>query len=151
MNDKLSCTQILELALDKEKQAFEFYKDAAKRVMDTNGKMLFELFAIEEQKHIARLEFELIKSGKTTPQTEDLLSLDDLDFIVEITLGTKDIYLDILSGAIQKEHEAFKLYMNLLVLVDSAETRNVLEALIEEEIRHKILLEIKFNYTNAQK
>ena len=29
------------------------------------------------------------------------------------------------------------------------ETRNVLEALIEEEIRHKLLLEMKYNHANA--
>ena len=149
MDYKLSCTQILELALDKEKQAYEFYKSAAETVNDPNGKLLFDLFAIEEQKHIARLEFELIKSGKTTPITEDLLDVDDLDFIVDVTPEMKDIYLDILLGAINKEREAFKLFINLLSIAESPETRNILEALIEEEVRHKLLLEMKFNYAKT--
>ncbi len=150
MDDKLTCTQILEIALEKEKGAFEFYTDASKKINDANGKMLFELFAIEEQRHIARLEFELIKAGKTVPLNEDMLNFEDLDFIVEITPEMKGIYLDILSGAIKKEHDAFRLYMSMLPLADSIETRNILEALIEEEVRHKILLEIKFNYATAQ-
>ncbi|MBW8016011.1 MAG: ferritin family protein [Planctomycetes bacterium] len=148
MDDKLSCTQILELALDKEKQAYEFYRKAGQTVKDSNAKMLFDLFAIEEQKHIARLEFELIKSGKTTPQTEDLLDLNDLDFIVDVTDEMKDIYMDILLGAINKEHESFKLYISLLAIADSPESRNVLEALIEEEARHKLLLEMKYNHAS---
>jgi rubrerythrin len=149
MDDKLTCTQILELALDKEKQAYKFYKEAAETVKDSNAKMLFDLFAIEEQKHIARLEFELIKSGKTTPQTEDIMDLNDLDFVVDITDEMKDIYLDILLGAINKEHDAFKLYINMLPLANSIETRSVLEALIEEEARHKLLLEMRYNYATT--
>ena len=149
MDDKLSCTHILELALDKEKQAYEFYRKAGQTVKDSNAKMLFDLFAIEEQKHIARLEFELIKSGKTTPQTEDILDLNDLDFIVEVTDEMKEIYLDILLGAINKEHESFKLYVSLLAIAETPETRNVLESLIEEEIRHKLLLEMKYNHASA--
>ena len=32
MGEKLTGTQVLELALNKEKDAYEFYKDAAERV-----------------------------------------------------------------------------------------------------------------------
>jgi len=149
MEEKLTGTQVLELALNKEKDAYEFYKDAAERVKDPNGKMLFEIFAAEERKHMARIEFELIKSGITTPQNEEELSLEDLDFVVDVKPEMKDIYLDILTGAIQKEHEAFKLFISLLFIAESVETRNVLEALIEEEARHKLLLEMKLNYAIA--
>lgn len=149
MNDKLSCTQILELALDKERQAYEFYKEASEMVRNSNAKMLFDLLATEEKKHVARIEFELIKSGKTTPQTEDILDLNDLDFVIEVPPQMKEIYLDILLGAINKEHESFKLYISLLSIADSPESINILESLIEEEARHKLLLEIKYNHATA--
>lgn len=149
MEDKLSCTQILELALDKEKQSYEFYITAAESVKNSNAKNLFEIFAAEERKHIARLEFELIKSGKTTPITEDVFDLNDLDFIIEVAPETKEIYLDILLGAINKEHESFRLYTTLLRITDSQESRNILESLIEEEIRHKLILEMKYNHATT--
>jgi rubrerythrin len=150
MENNLTVTEILEMALEKEKDAVKFYKTAVTSVKDPKAKMLFELFAIEEQKHVARLEFELIKTGKTISQDEDLLSFEDLDFIVEVTPEMKPVYLDILIGAINKEDEALKLFLNMLPLTDSIETRDILAALIEEEVRHKILLEIKYNRAYAQ-
>jgi len=145
MSDMLTCTQILELALDKEKNTHQFYLNAIDKVSDINAKRLFELLAEEEVKHQARLEFELIKSGKTVDTPQDILQLEDLDFTIEVTPDMKPIYLDILAGAIKKEHEAFKLFMGLLPLADSQETRDVLESLIEEEIGHKIILQLKYN------
>lgn len=150
MEDSLTSTEILEIALVKEKEAHEFYKEAARSIKDPNGKLLFTLFAVEEQKHVARLEFELIKAGKSIEQSEDLLGFEDLDFIVDITPDMKEIYLDILLGAINREDEAFKLFLSMLPIADSAETRTILEGLIEEEIRHKILLQMKYNHAKSQ-
>ena len=148
MEENVTSTEILELAIEKEKESFKFYKDAVKKVDNTNAKIFFELLAVEEQKHISKLEFELIKRGKVvTRQEEESLNMDDLDFVIEVTPESKEIYLDILSGAIQRERQSFKLYLNLYAATAAPpETRNTLEALIEEEIRHKMMLEIKYNH-----
>ena len=150
MDDNLTCTEILEMALEKEKDAVKFYKTASKSVKNTKAKLLFDLFAIEEQKHVARIKFELNKTGKTISQSEDLLGFEDLDFTIEVTPEMKPVYLDILAGAINKEDESIKLFINMLPMADSIETRDGLAALIEEEARHKIMLQIKYNHAYTQ-
>ena len=125
-------------------------KDAPAPLLTDSAQNAAE-FAIEEQKHITRIEFELIKKGKTVIQEEELLGFEDLDFIVEVTPDIKEVYLDILAGAIKKERESFRAYLNLYSMANTPETRETLEALIEEELRHKMLLEIKYNYASGLK
>jgi len=60
MSKQKTVTELLELALQREKDAYNFFKEAADSVDNPTLKMLLDLFAIEEERHIAKVEFELL-------------------------------------------------------------------------------------------
>lgn len=144
MSDPQTYEEILEFALERELQAIEYYKDAADQMPDNNSKMLFELLAIEERRHQALLEFELLKTGKVIDDTENVLMLSDLDLVVEIPETLRLTYLNILKEAMRREDKAFKVYVDLMSKAPSPETRIAAANLAQEEVRHKLLLEIKY-------
>ena len=150
MSKQKTVTELLELALQREKDAYNFFKEAADSVDNPTLKMLLDLFAIEEERHIAKVEFELLKQGEVIPDTERVLNMNDLDFVVEVPPEYKEDYLDILSGAINKEQAAFNVYIDLLSNVECEETKEILRGLAEEEMRHKIMLELKYNHASQQ-
>lgn len=150
MSQQKTVVELLELALQREKDSYSFFKESAKAVDEPTVKMLFDLFAIEEERHIARVEFELLKTGKTIPDVDRILDMNDLDFVIDVPPELKSTYLDILAGAINKEQEAFEVYIDLLSTVECEETRVILYGLAEEEMRHKIMLEMKYNHASSQ-
>ncbi len=135
---------ILEFALERERQAYEFYIDAAKSMQDKSAKVLFELLAVEEQRHHGQLELEILKTGKVIPDTETLLTFNDLDFTVNVPDDLREVYLDLLKEAMKREDRSFKVYVDLMSKETSPETRNTAANLAQEEVRHKLLLEIKY-------
>ena len=149
MGQPKTVTELLELALQRETEAYNFFKEAAASVDNPTVKMLFDLFAIEEERHIAKVEFELLKTGKVIPDVDRVLNMNDLDFVVEVPPELKSTYLDILAGAITKEQNAFDVYIDLLSTVDCEETREILKGLAEEEMRHKVMLEMKYNHASS--
>jgi rubrerythrin len=144
MSDPQTYEELLEFALEREIQAIEYYTDAADKMGDSKSKTLFELLAIEEQRHQALLEFELLKTGKVISNTENILTLSDLELIVEIPDTLRQTYLDILKEAMRREDKAFKVYVDLMAKAPSPETRIAAANLAQEEVRHKLLLEIRY-------
>lgn len=144
MTESQTYEDVLEFALERELQAIEYYRDATDKMPDTNSKMLFKLLAIEEQRHQALLELELLKTGKVIPDTENILNLSNLDITVEIPDTLRKTYLNILKEAMRREDRAFKVYVDLMSKAPSPETRIAAANLAQEEVRHKLLLEIKY-------
>ena len=145
MDKPQTAIEILSFAVERERQSEKFYSDTAKSIDDPNFKKLFEIFAMEEKMHAARLEFELIKNGKTVPNAQQNIKLNDLQITIDVPNHMKKMYLEILEAAIAKEDKSFRTYTALLNKMEDPEVIKTLEDLIEEEIRHKLILEIKYN------
>ena len=54
-------------------------------------------------------------------------------------------YKDMLMLAMEKEEAAFRTYVNLLPNVQDQESREVLLAIAEEEVKHKLRFEIEYD------
>ena len=54
-------------------------------------------------------------------------------------------YKDILLLAIEKEEASFRTYVNLLPTVHDQASREVLLAIAEEEVKHKLRFEIEYD------
>ena len=136
--------EILEFAINREVEAYNFYTAIVERVKDPQMCMVFQELAAEELEHKAKLELEVIKLGKTVPlkqQTEilppeQITSNDQADLDVD--------YKDILTLAMQKEEASFRTYVNLIPKVQDQQSREVLLALAEEEVKHKLRFEIEY-------
>jgi rubrerythrin len=54
-------------------------------------------------------------------------------------------YKDMLLLGIEKEEASFRTYVNLLANVDDEESREVLLAIAEEEVKHKLRFETEYD------
>ncbi len=135
--------EILELAISREEDANKFFLIMAARVERPEMRKVFEDLAAEELEHKAKLELEVIKSGRVvtaTGKTEPIFGTDP-----ETSLPKLDMdYKDMLILGMQKEESSFRLYVDLAARVSSEEAYDTLLALAEEEVKHKLRFEMEY-------
>ena len=137
--------EILEFAIAREVEAYNFFMALAERVQNPEIASVFEDLAKEELEHKAKLELELIKTGKTLPRTEKV-TVPDHEYIVSNVDAPLDMdYKDVLMLGIEKEEASFRTYVNLIPNVQDEESREVLLALAEEEVKHKLRFETEYD------
>jgi rubrerythrin len=138
--------EILEYAISREVEAYYFYLALAGRVDTPRMRQVFEDLAAEELEHRARLELEMIKTGKTMPEQQMPSGRPESDYIMSDSDSLLDMdYTDMLLLGIEKEDAAFRIYVNLIPNVNDEESREVLLALAQEEVRHKLRFETEYD------
>ena len=145
MHKTESYEEVLAFAIDREIDANQFYLALASRVDSKEMRKVLGDLAAEELEHKAKLELELIKTGKTveikqppeTPQRTYIISdgqsLLDMD------------YKSMLKLAMEKEDAAFRLYVNLVPNAPDIESREVLLAIAQEEVKHKLRFQLEYD------
>jgi len=136
--------EILQFAIAREIEAYNFYLALAERVQNPQIEKLFRDLAQEELEHKEKLELEVLKSGRTVsrepqgliPAHEYIISNDDASLDID--------YKDVLMLGMEKEEASFRTYINLLSNVDGEQSREVLLALAEEEVKHKLRFENEY-------
>jgi len=136
--------EILELAIAREEDANQFYMILAARSTNDEMRKIFEDLADEELEHKAKLELEVIKTGRvvTAAEKPELETKNDTG-----TVGP-DVdmdYKDMLIMGMQKEEASFRLYVDLAGRVINEDARETLMALAEEEVKHKLRFETEYD------
>ncbi len=141
-----SIEEILEYAISREVEAYYFCLALAGRVDTPRMRQVFEDMAAEELEHKAKLELEMIKMGKTLPARQMPSGRPESDYIMSDSDAPLDMdYADMLLLGMEKEEAAFRLYVNLIPSVHDEESREVLLALAQEEVRHKLRFETEYD------
>jgi rubrerythrin len=136
--------KILELAIAREVEAYNFYLALADRVESQEIRKAFEDLAKEELEHKAKLELEVMKTGKTVVVEEKPLR-PERSYILSDDESPLDMdYKDMLLLAMEKEEAAFRIYVNLAASAQDEESREVLLAIAEEEVKHKLRFETEY-------
>ena len=143
MNKFESDEEILELAISREEDAYKFFLILAARAERPEMRKIFEELASEELEHKAKLELEVMKSGKVLTATEKPELTSDDYAQTEIPKLNMD-YKDMLIMSMQKEESSFRLYVDLAARVSSEDTYETLLALAEEEVKHKLRFEMEY-------
>jgi rubrerythrin len=139
----VSTNKIISLAIKKEQEAFEFYRNAIKITTIMSAKTLFTKLADEEKKHKQILlnlddkEIVLLIRSKT--------SYDKLAKLLMLTPITE--YNDIkkiFEVAIIKEKEAYQFYSGYANTVEPGKIKKILDALAKMEQKHKNLISIEY-------
>lgn len=140
-----SVDEILDFAIEKETEAYQFYTDWAERLDDPVMSEVFREFAQQEMGHKEKLL--KVKEGKLqlTVTPEGVPDLKISDYLVEIKPHAAVSYQEALIVAMQREKASFRLYNDLAVRAESQELRNLFLALAQEEARHKLRLEIAYD------
>lgn len=137
--------EILEFAIAREVEANNFYMALAERVASPEIRKIFEDLAEEELEHKARLELEVMKTGKVLPVSEKV-AIPKHDYIVSDDQSLLDMdYKDILMLGMEKEEASFRTYVNLAAQAKDVESSELLLALAEEEVKHKIRFETEYD------
>lgn len=140
-----SANDIIDFAIDSEKQAYQFYKNLSNSTSDPTMRQVFNDFAKEEKQHQATLEG--IKAGKTplfdisTPITDLKIS----DYLPEIPASNEMDYKQALIVAMHREKKAYKLYSDLAVQIKDQNLKNLFLALAHEEANHKLRFELEYD------
>ena len=141
-----SFEEIVLFAMDKEKEAVDFYSGLAKNAVFSGARETLEGFAGEEQNHYDMLE----NLGKAENKLADykfewIPDIKRSNYLVDVD-DPKDMdYADLLRLAMKREEKALKLYNELLEKADKEELKNVFKMLCQEEAKHKLALETMYD------
>jgi rubrerythrin len=141
-----SIDEILSFAVDKEKEAVDFYLALAKEATRASLKETFERFAKEEEKHVALLSD--ISGNKAKIDSYEFKTITDLkisDYMVEVEYEEGMPMPEILKLAMKREENAVKLYSMLADQTDNEEAKKVFMILVQEESKHKLGLESMYD------
>ncbi|HUJ89068.1 MAG TPA: ferritin family protein [Syntrophorhabdales bacterium] len=139
---------IIDLAIDKEEQSYGFYIGLQSRVKDQGTRETLGFLAGEEVKHkefLARY-----RKGDLGPDTLRLSHVVDYSIAEHLeppdlkeTLEEKDAYL----LAAHRELRAFNFYRALAAIHPEGVTRQMLDRMANEELKHKE--KVEYLYSNA--
>jgi rubrerythrin len=140
-----SDNEILEFAIAREMEAYHLYMALAERVASPQMRKVFEDLAKEELDHKEKLELEVMKTGQTVPATPKF-NIPEHEYIISDNQLQLDMdYKDMLLLGIEKEEASFRIYIDLISQVQDKESREVLLALAEEEVKHKLRFETEYD------
>ena len=139
-----SADEVLDFAIEREKEAAAFYTDLAGRMRNPEMQKVFAGFAREEEGHRAKLQ--QVKEGKRMVKTAaKVQDLKIADYIVETEPKPDMEYRDALVLAMQKEKAAFKLYTALAGSSNDDALKTLFLSLAQEEAKHKLRFELEYD------
>lgn len=139
-----SVDAVLDFAIEKEQEAYEFYTDLIEKVSQPGMSRIFKEFAAQEKGHKAKLE--AVKQGKTLePSAKKIQDLKIADYTVEVEASAQMDYQEALILAMKREKASFKLYTHLAESAVTEDLRNTFLALAEEEAKHKLRVEVEYD------
>ncbi len=138
-----SVDEIIEYALDNEREAVAFYQEISENENLAGVKKTFEDFAAEEEKHVRLLEdLGGDKEKISEYKFEWIPDMKRSNYMVDITYEKGMHYTDILRLAMKREEKALQLYNELAEkAAEKPEFVQVFKILCQEEAKHKRILE----------
>jgi rubrerythrin len=136
--------EILDFAMDMERGSIRFYEGLAGRMEYPNMREVFKEFAKEEEGHLRNLQ--AVKDDRifTCPASR-IMDLKIGDYLVDVKPDPEMDYQDALILAMKKEKAAFKLYNDLLAIVEDENLKETFRCLGREEAKHKLRFEIEYD------
>jgi rubrerythrin len=139
---------IIDFAIEKEKEAAEFYESIAKEESAAGSKNMYKEFALEEKKHqtlLENIDKKGVALGLADYKFKWITDIKRSDYTVAMEYGKNMAYNEILMIAMKREENALKLYNTLLENTDNPEQKTVFKVLCQEEAKHKLALETLYD------
>ena len=139
---------IIDFAIEKEREAVEFYMSLSEEETFSGSKQMFVEYAQEEKKHEKMLLD--LKAGGLTESTESykfkwITDIKRSDYVVDLEYQPGMPYNEILMLAMKREEKALKLYNEFLARADTDESKKIFKILCQEEAKHKLALETMYD------
>ena len=133
---------IIAYAVEKEREAAEFYETLSKKEEFSVAKKTFADFALEERKHEAL--FADLGSNAEKLEAYDYKWIPDIkrsNYMTELTYEPGMAYVDILRMAMKREEQALRFYNDIAGEVEDEQFIKACKFLAQEEAKHKNILE----------
>lgn len=138
---------VLEFAIAREMESYQFYMDLAQLPVRAEVRDMIHRLAGEELVH--RIHLEALKTGEVAfARDEEVGHLNIEEKLADVTPGAGMSYADLLVIAMKKEQAAVRLYTNLASIATDRVQRTVLKKMAQEEARHKLRLEVEYDWTS---
>jgi rubrerythrin len=145
--------ELIAFAIEKEKEAAEFYESNSQSESMSGKKEMLKEFAAEERKHQKLLE-DYLETGVAAKlgeyQFEWITDIKRSDYVDEIDYMPGMAYNELLMLAMKREEAALTLYNQLQDKADNEAARNLFKMLCQEEAKHKLALETMYDDYMAQ-
>ncbi|MBC7185811.1 MAG: ferritin family protein [Calditrichaeota bacterium] len=152
MGQQMTIMDAINLAMEAEKKAQQFYAESAAKVASERGRDLLTQLANFEQSHydaLAELRSSLTSSGTfTTYQGTSFAPYRPKAEVEGKIEPNKEDALSILQMAIEAETQAYERYRSLATRTDDPQGKAMFQKLAEEEILHRRILNDEFYYLN---
>jgi rubrerythrin len=144
---------LIAFAIEKEKEAADFYEENSESEMMSGKRQMLKEFAAEERKHQRMLE-DFLATG-VAEKIEDyrfewITDIKRSDYVDTIAYKPGMAYNELLMLAMKREEAALKLYNELLDKADSDGAKSLFKMLCQEEAKHKLALETLYDDYMAQ-
>jgi rubrerythrin len=131
--------KIISFAVEKEIEAYDFYRSVYNKTADSNLKAIFKELADEEKKHRNLLEGLLSRPRPFHfDETKDYKVSETVDK-PKLTLSMKPA--DAIALAMKNEEEAMHMYSELADVSSDPEQKKMFTSLSTMELSHKMKLE----------
>ena len=132
--------EIMEYAINKEKDAEKFYTEASEKETYSGAKELFRGFALEERGHQKMLENFSMENLEYFKEKK-IPDLKISDYTVDMEYKPNMSYDDILRLAAKREEKAFKFYTDFAEKAEQESHKKLFKILAQEESKHKLKME----------
>lgn len=140
--------EVIRFAIDKEKEAAEFYETISEEEYLSGSRQMLKEFAREERKHQALLEKladEGVVDGVDSYPFKWVVDIKRSDYTVDIQYRPGMAYNELLMLAMKREEKALALYNTLQDEADTGDSRKLFKMLCQEEAKHKQTLEAMYD------
>ena len=147
MPDK-TLEEVIELAIQREQDAYFFYRDIMDRLENKEAINTLEWIANEEIKHRKFLiDYRNGKYGDTALRMVDVVSYKIAENVKNPEISPKMDSIEVFLVASHRELDSYKFYTELAKLHSSTDISGVLNRIANEELKHKEKME--YLYTNS--
>lgn len=139
--DKDKFYNVMDLAIKREVEAYEFYKDVAERIDDKAIQKIFKTLATEEVGHK-----DLLERFKYNPDLPVKMSSPEIDYHLAEEVELPELSIDMkpadaLALAMKKEQLAVEFYRKLANQTEDGDVKKLLLEIANMELSHKQKLE----------
>ncbi len=139
---------IIDFALEKEKEAAEFYENLSQEEAFSGSSKMFKEFAQEERKHEKMLEnfkTEDLPEMMAEYKLKWITDLKRSDYVVDLEYTKGMGYNEMLMLAMKREEKSLKLYNDFLKQAGTEDSKKLFKILCQEEAKHKLALETMYD------
>ena len=140
--------EIIDFAIEREKEAVQFYEDAAQDASMSGSIEKLKELAEEEHRHVRMLTELKSKGVVKSLDRYKLKWIPDMkrsNYVADVVFEKGMAYNDILRIAIKREEKALRLYNELLEKTEEAEAQKLFKVLCQEEAKHKLMFETMYD------